>query len=199
LEEINQDELNNLAKNQEFLALLKAQEKQAIEQKDIIKLYQILDTYLVLCTKQDRINAIYKDILLISLEKVEDTLRDAKKIDISDEQNLQCMRAFYEHGVEHWSTDNYSMALEIMFMLSKICSDQKLNITFLLMFISLYKKETLEFFQDNYIDLEASIIENEYLYFPVNFIVNAKEYISENKEIIAKEFKRLERKLKLES
>jgi hypothetical protein len=183
--------------NDEFIATLKDEEKKALHDKDIVRLYNVLDTLLVLDLDPNKINNIYSRILMLAFEVIEEKIEDKKKIKLDSTINIYYIRAFYEYAIEQWSNDNFAKAKDVLFMILKVTDDPFLENVFLALFISVSKKESLEDFQVNNLDIDKISDESDekYLFFPTNFKEDIREYISKNSATLNKELDKLEKKL----
>ena len=79
------EELNEARTNPDFINYLEKTKDDAIETKNISALYEVLDSLLILDLEQDKINAVYENILKISFENVERIVNSGKKIVLENE------------------------------------------------------------------------------------------------------------------
>ena len=180
---MNPDELENARTNPEFLQYLEKKELEAIEKEDLESLYETLDNLLILDLDVNRINKVYETILKVAFETVENRLNDGGKLNLIS-SDTYLIRAFYEHAVEKWSCENYDGAKQIFFILSRIIEDKKLSSAIKIHLIACSKLIDIDKFYDTLVSKEQILDDETYGYFIVNFKIDTKEYISQNREIL---------------
>ncbi len=187
---MDKEELFQARTNPDFLKYLEQTRVEAIETKNISALYKVLDSFLVLNLEEDKTDEIYQNILQIAFENVQSLVSLNKKLSL-DSDNLFYIRAFYEHCVEKWSYGNLDGAKELLFVLSNIISDELLINSLQAHIIALSKKEDLDSFYDKEVNLNEINIDEKYGYFITTFNYELKEHISQNRDILAKEYENL--------
>ncbi len=180
---MNQKELENARTNPEFLQYLEKKEAEAIANEDLVTLYETLDTLLILDLDEKRIDKVYETILRVVFETIEDRLNDGGKLNLLSD-DIYLIRAFYEHAVEKWSCENYDGAKQLFFILSRIIEDKKLSSAIKIHLIACSKSINMDTFYGTLVSKEQIADDDIYGYFIVNFQVDTKQYISENKEIL---------------
>ncbi|MBI3873431.1 MAG: hypothetical protein HY307_00120 [Arcobacter sp.] len=120
------EELKQARLNPEFLGFLEKKENDAISSKNIKELYEVLDTLLILDLDDERINKVYETILVVAFDGIGAKLDSHTKLTLDGDDFLY-IRAFYEHAIEKWSSDNFQGAKELLFVLSQIVDDELLN------------------------------------------------------------------------
>lgn len=187
---MDKDQLHEARTNPDFLKYLEQTRIDAIATKNISALYEVLDSFLVLDLQEDKINDIYQHILQISFENVERIVNENRKLSLEND-DLYYVRAFYEHGVEKWSYENFDGAKELIFVLSNIVDDEVLCQALQAHIIALSNKKDLDSFYDNEVNLDSSTEDEKYGYFITNFNYDVKEHLEKNKETLQKEYDNL--------
>lgn len=82
---MNKSELNEARTNPDFLKYLEETRVDAIKSKDIMALYEVLDSLLVLDLEEEKINSVYENILKISFENVEKIINENRRLDLENE------------------------------------------------------------------------------------------------------------------
>ncbi|WP_044417088.1 hypothetical protein [Halarcobacter anaerophilus] len=186
---MDKEQLHNARTNPDFLKYLEETRVDAINTKNIVALYEVLDSFLILDLDEEKINDIYQNILQISFENVEEIIAKRKlKFDTDD---LYYIRAFYEHAIEKWSYENIQGAKELIFVLSNIIEDQTLCNALKSHLIALSKNLDLDTFYQKEVDLSSSNSDEKYGYFITNFNYDLEKYLENNMNILEKEYKNL--------
>lgn len=183
-------ELQQARTNPEFLAYLSQREKEVIEEQSISGLYEVLDTLLVLDLDQERINKVYENILKLSFDKIEQRLKENKKLSLEND-DLYFIRSFYEHGVEKWSMDNFDGAKELFFILSEIIEDKKLVESINIHLLACANGEDMDSFYDTKIDQNHPQSDEKYGYFIMSYNFDIQEYLSNNAKTLEQQYNSL--------
>jgi hypothetical protein len=184
---MNQQELHEARTNPEFLAFLLEKETNALESKKISELYEVLDTLLILDLDENRIHTVYQEILKTSFDKIEDRLKDSKKLSLDDE-DIYFIRSFYEHAIEKWSMGNNDGAKELFFILSQIVEDQKFVDAVTIHLLACAQDKDMDTFYDKDVEHQDKVEEEKYGYFILDFKFDVKEYLSSNKKLIDEQY-----------
>lgn len=183
---MNKNELNEARTNPEFLKYLMATKKEAIAKADIGQLYHVLDSMLVLDLEEDEINEVYENILKIAFAKVEEKVNAGVKLTLGD-VDIYYVRAFYEHAIEKWTSEDFEGAKEIFFVLANIVTDEELAKALKIHLIDCSKGLSAEKFYAK-VDTETET-QNEALgYFLTVFNFDEDKYLKDNKDILEKEY-----------
>lgn len=188
---MDKNELHEARTNPEFLTYLEETRVKSMEEKNISAMYETLDSMLVLDLEEDKINKLYEQILKTAFENVEVIVNENKKLDLKDD-NLLYVRAFYEHAVEKWSYDNFDGAKELFFVLANITKDELLEKSLNVLIIALTNKISVDEFYETQVDFNTNSSHEEYGYFMVDFNFNTDEYLAQNKDILAEQYKNLQ-------
>ena len=176
--------------NPEFLSYLEETRVNSMKAQDIGLMYETLDSMLVLDLDEENINKLYEQILKTSFENVEKILQKHEKLTLEGD-NLHYVRALYEHAIEKWSYDNFDGAKDLIFVLANIIKDENLEKALNILLVFLSSKIQLDDFYDTRVDLEADVDDEKYGYFIMNFRFDNQEFLNENKDILATEYKNL--------
>ncbi len=183
-------ELHEARTNPDFLAYLKQREEEVMESQSISGLYEVLDTLLVLDLDEERINKIYQEILKVSFDKIEERLKEHKKLSLEND-DIFFIRSFYEHAVEKWSVQNFKGARELFFILTQIIEDQKLVDSINIHLLSCAKEIDLDDFYERQVDLEAPNSDEKYGYFILDYKFDTNEYLKEHSNLLEEQFNQL--------
>ncbi len=183
-------ELHEARTNPDFLAYLKQREEEVMESRSISGLYEVLDTLLVLDLDEDRINKIYQEILKVSFDKIEERLKENKKLSLEND-DIFFIRSFYEHAVEKWSVQNFKGARELFFILTQIIEDRKLVDSINIHLLSCAKEIDLDDFYERQVDLEAPNSDEKYGYFILDYKFDTDEYLKEHSKLLEEQFNQL--------
>ncbi|MBP9491283.1 MAG: hypothetical protein KBE77_07515 [Aliarcobacter sp.] len=176
--------------NPEFLNYLEETRINSMKAEDIGLMYETLDSMLVLDLDEENVNKLYEQILKTSFANVEKILEKHEKLTLEGD-NLHYVRALYEHAIEKWSYDNFDGAKELVFVLANIIQDENLEKALNILLVFLSSKIQLDDFYDTRVDLEADVDDEKYGYFIMNFRFDNQEFLNENKDILATEYKNL--------
>ncbi len=180
---MNSKELDDARTNPEFLGYLETRESEAMESGNLEILYEVLDNLLILDLDESRINKVYETILKVAFEHIEDRLNEGGKLSLEND-DIYLVRAVYEHAIEKWSNNNFQGAKELFFILSRITEDKKLASAIKMKLIACAKESDMDEFYDKLVSKDQLEDDEIYGYFIINFKVDTKEYINENKEVL---------------
>ena len=183
-------ELQEARVNPEFLGFLEEKEANALESNSISELYEVLDSLLILDLDEHRIHNIYGRILQVAFDKIEDRLKEDKKLSL-DNDDIYFIRSFYEHAVEKWSGDNYDGAKELFFILSQIVDDEKFVDAINIHLLACASSKDMDTFYDKDVEHQNEVDEEKYGYFILDFKFDVKDYLNNNLESIQKEYENL--------
>ena len=176
--------------NPDFLKYLEEARVNSMKAGDIGLMYETLDSMLVLDLDENDLNELYQEILKTAFSNVEKILNKNEKLTLEGD-NLLYVRALYEHAIEKWSHDNFDGAKELIFVIANILEDEVLEKALNILIVFLSSKIQLDDFYDTRVDLEAEVSDEKYGYFIMNFRFDNQEFLNENKDILATEYKKL--------
>lgn len=176
--------------NPDFLKYIEETRINSMKAGDIGLMYETLDSMLVLDLDENDLNELYQEILKTAFSNVEKILNKNEKLTLEGD-NLLYVRALYEHAIEKWSHDNFDGAKELIFVIANILEDEVLEKALNILIVFLSSKIQLDDFYDTRVDLEAEASDEKYGYFIMNFRFDNQEFLNENKDILATEYKKL--------
>jgi hypothetical protein len=176
--------------NPDFLKYIEETRINSMKAGDIGLMYETLDSMLVLDLDENDLNELYQEILKTAFSNVEKILNKNEKLTLEGD-NLLYVRALYEHAIEKWSHDNFDGAKELIFVIANILEDEVLEKALNILIVFLSSKIQLDDFYDTRVDLEAEVSDEKYGYFIMNFRFDNQEFLNENKDILATEYKKL--------
>lgn len=184
-------ELQEARTNPEFLNYLEETRVKAMKSANIVSMYETLDSMLVLNLDEEKINALYEQILKTAFENVDKIVGENKKLNLED-TNLFYVRAFYEHAIEKWSFENFDGAKELFFVLANIIEDELLEKSLNVLLIALTNKVHVDDFYENSVDFDTNSTHEQYGYFMVDFNFDMNKHLEENKELLQEQYKKLQ-------
>jgi len=180
---MTQKELQEARVNPEFLSYLSKKEEEALNKKKIDKLYEVLDSLLILDLEEERINKIYETILMVAFDTIEERLKDNLKLTLQND-DIYFIRAFYEHAIEKWSCNDFKGAKELFFILTQIVDDELLVDAFNIKMIACNFNEDMDKFYENKVEHQDTKRDEKYGYFLLDFKFDSKEYVKLHKDVI---------------
>ncbi len=187
---MDKEQLHEARTNPDFLKYLEQTRIDAIATKNISALYEVLDSFLVLDLQEDKVNEVYQHILQISSENIEKILEKGRNLSI-DGDDLFYIRAFYEHGIEKWSYNDFEGSKQLIFVLSNIIDDELLTDALKAHIIALSNKSSLDNFYGMEVNLSEDNDDEKYGYFITSFNYDLKEHLNHNKDTLQKEYDNL--------
>lgn len=181
--------ITRLKMDKEFLENLEQTKHEAIKKGDIVKLYEVLDTYLAL-DKDEEIDEVYQNILRIAFDRLADMLTNGQVFNLSNQEDLNTARAIYEHTLERWDRKDFKGANELFLILSYIIQDEKLQKGMFLGLGATAKKISLDDFINDFIDKEK--LDENSLFFD-KYTKKADEFLENERTLINKELKKIEK------
>lgn len=180
---MTEQELMQARTNPEFLGFLEEKEKNAIENKNIAELYEVLDSLLILDLEEERINKVYETILVVAFDNVQTKLDSHTKFSFESD-DFYYIRAFYEHAIEKWSYGNFQGAKELLFVLSEIIEDELLTEAIYVKLLACEKEIDLDSFYDQTVMHQQMARDEKHGYFILDFKFDTKNYLaSKTKEL----------------
>jgi len=189
---MNPDEFADLKNNPEFMMELANREEAAVKAKDVQKMYEVLDTSVMLDLSAERLNRIYTEILQTVFDRLADKLTKEEFFDISDLQDLYTLRGIYEHGIERWSEDDFKGAKEIFLILHHTAADETLSEAMMPHIAAAASQMKLDDFIDELVDTQNPNDSETYGFFLTNFRPSVSGFMAEKKEVLDNALKELE-------
>ncbi len=182
-------DIEKLKKDKEFLQNLQDEKQKALKSKDIVKMYDLLDTMLALDLDDEDIDRLYEAILEVAFDRLGDMLMEGRKFDFSQEIDKYTARAMYEHAIERWDRRDFKGAKELFGVLSFLVP-QKWQEAMALPLVATAKKMELDTFLQKFVDKEK--IDDESIFLD-SFTDNAKKFFAQNSEVFQQELAKMEK------
>ncbi|WP_281950525.1 hypothetical protein [Nitrosophilus kaiyonis] len=182
--------LTRLKMDKEFLENLEKDKNEAIKNEDIVKLYDVLDTYLALDKEDKDIDILYQKIVDIAFDTLAQMLSKGEIFDLSKDKDLYTARAIFEHAIERWDRKDFIGSKELFLLLSYLIQDEDIQKGMFLALGATAKKISLDEFIDRFID-KAKLDESSFFF---NKLTNEGErFLKEESSLINKELKKIEK------
>ncbi|BCD62570.1 hypothetical protein NitYY0826_C1448 [Nitratiruptor sp. YY08-26] len=182
-------DIEKLKQDREFLQNLEEQKRSALRSKDIVKMYDVLDTMLALDMEEENIDLLYQNILETAFDTLTQMLTEGQKFDFHKEFDEYVARAIYEHALERWDRGERKGAKELFLVLSFLVPQNYKDAMFLSL-VATAKGMSLDEFLNNFVAKEK--IEEESFFFD-KFTDNAKKFLKENEKTLDEELKKAEK------
>ncbi len=178
-------DIEKLKNDKELLAELQAKKQKALKSGDIVELYDLLDTFLLL-DKDDEVEELYQKILEVAFDELSEMLTSGSKFDFGDRRQKYIARAIYEHALERWDSRDFKGAGELFLVLSYTVP-QALQEAMMLPLGLTAKRVGLDEFINHYVDKEG--LDEESFFFD-RLTDNAKEFMARNEKLIQSELEK---------
>jgi len=182
--------LTRLKMDKEFLEKLEKDKNEAIKNEDIVKLYDVLDTYLALDKEDKDIDILYQKIVEIAFDTLAQMLSVGEIFDLSKEKDLYTARAIYEHALERWDRKDFIGSNELFLLLSYLIQDEKIQKGMFLALGATAKKISLDEFIDKFID--KTKLDEESFFFD-KLSSEGEKFLKDESDLINKELKKIEK------
>ena len=176
--------IEELKNDPNFLLELNRREEEAKRDRDIIRLYDVLDTLIALeKSDKSRINSIYNLILEIALNSLHSKLESESLFDLDNEYDHYTLRAIYEYGIDHYSHSRFDEAKEIFILLSIVNENPVFKGAMQIHLVAILKKIPFNEFLEKFVDMEAMESKNE-SFFILYFFDSANQFLHQNSQLI---------------
>jgi len=182
--------LTRLKMDKDFLNNLEKEKKEALKNEDIVKLYDVLDTYLALDMDEEDIDLLYQKILERAFDILADMLTKGEVFDLSKEKDQYSARAIYEHALERWDRNDFKGANELFLILSYIITEEDIQRGMFLALGLSSKKVSLDDFIQNYVD-QSKLSEDSFFF--DKFTKKGEEFLKKESSLIKDELKKIEK------
>ena len=179
-------DIKRLKSDEALLKELREKKQEALKSGDIVGLYELLDTFLLLELDED-IDAIFQRILEVAFDELANRLTKAERFDLRNELDLNVARAVYEHALERWDSKDFKGANELFLVLSYLVDDEAIKRSLLVSLGLTAQKEPLERFLEEFVDREKL---GEESYFFDALTKSADHYIKEYAPLIERELQK---------
>ncbi len=182
-------DIEKLKQDKEFLRNLEREKEKALRTKDIVKMYDVLDTMLALDLQEEEINRLYQEILQSAFDRLTTMLTDGEKFDFTKEYDEYVARAIYEHALERWDSRDKKGAKELFLVLSFLVPERYKE-AMLMPLVATAKGMSLDEFLERFVAKER--IEEESFFFD-KFTDNARKFMRENEKLVQEELQKAEK------
>jgi len=186
------NEFDDLKNNPEFMMDLANREEAAVKAKDIVGMYDVLDTSVMLDLSAERLNRIYSEILQYVFDRLADKLTKEEFFDISDQADLYTLRGIYEHGIERYSENDFKGAKEIFLILHYTANDERLSKAMMPHIAAAASQMKFDDFIDELVDTENPNDSETYGFFLTNFKPSVEGFMKEKADTLDAALKELE-------
>ncbi len=145
--------VEELKKDEEFLANIKRLEEECKEEQSIAKGYQLLDAQLIIEAPEEEINEIFTFIVNAAFDNLAEKLASCKVFNMEDTEDIAAARAIYEHGIQRYSENDLKGAKEIFLILSHSVGKNSLKDAMLLHAAAVIAKINFDDFIEKYVDV----------------------------------------------
>ena len=145
--------VEELKKDEEFLANIKRLEIECKEEQSIAKGYQLLDAQLIIEAPEDEINEIFTFIVNAAFDLLAEKLSTTAMFNMEDPEEIAAARAIYEHGIQRYSENDLKGAKEIFLILSHSIGKNSLKDAMLLHAAVVIAKVNFDDFIEKYVDV----------------------------------------------
>ena len=189
---MQQGEFEDLKNNPQFMLDLTNREEAAVKAKDIVGMYEVLDTAVMLDLSAERLNRIYTEILQTVFDRLADKLTKEEFFDINDQADLYTMRGIYEHGIERYSENDFKGAKEIFLILHHTANDETLSKAMMPHIAAAASQMKFDDFIDELVDVDNPNDSETYGFFLTNFKPSVEGFMKEKAEVLNNALKELE-------
>ncbi|BDY13622.1 hypothetical protein [Hydrogenimonas cancrithermarum] len=186
------NEFEDLKNNPQFMLELGQKEEAAVKAKDIVGMYEVLDTAVMLDLSAERLDRIYTEILQTVFDRLADKLTKEQFFDINDQRDLYTMRGIYEHGIERYSDNDFKGAKEIFLILHHTANDETLSKAMMPHIAAAASQMKFDDFIDELVDVENPNDSETYGFFLTNFKPSVEGFMKEKAEALESALKELE-------
>jgi len=134
---------------------LKDKVLKASGEADIASLY-VLEQEAHEIFDEDTLQGFYANILDIALERLTDTLENARVMDMNEVQDFATLRALYEYAIEHYSAGAIADASALFEVLSGLSNDEKFSLSLKVHWIASKENINLDDFLSKIADVDAT-------------------------------------------
>lgn len=182
--EYSNEDIINLKNDPVFIDELQKREEEAEKSRDIVKLYDVLDTLLTFGEDEtNRVDKIYGSILEMALDTLHSKLKGEELFNLDDEREHYSLRAIYEYGIEQYNHNRLHEAKELFIMLSILTDNSIFRGAMQIHLISILKDIPFNEFIEKFVDMEKMNSSNE-SFFILYFYDNANQFLHEHSQLI---------------
>ena len=156
--------VEELKKDEEFLANIKRLEVECKEEQSIAKGYQLLDAQLIIEAPEDEINEIFTFIVNNAFDALAEKLSTGQTFSMDHDEERAAARAIYEHAIQRYSENDKKGAKEIFLILSYSIDKPSLKDSMLLHAAVVLAGKSFDEFIETLVDV-SGVDENDPLAF----------------------------------
>jgi len=183
--------IEELKKDEEFLANIKRLEKECKEEQSIEKGYKLLDAQLIIEAPEDEINEIFTFIVNNAFDRLAEKLTTSQNFDMSNTEDISIARAIYEHAVQLYSENDKKGAKEIFLVLYHTVDNERLKDAMMVHACAVMAGYSFESFIEELVDVDGVDVHDPLAFFiqtfsqPVDILLNmfAKQVKKAKKEL----------------
>ena len=177
--------VEELKKDEEFLANIKRLEIECKEEQSIAKGYQLLDAQLIIEAPEDEINEIFTFIVNAAFDLLAEKLSTTTMFNMEDPEEIAAARAIYEHGIQRYSENDLKGAKEIFLILSHSIGKNSLKDAMLLHAAVVIAKVNFDDFIEKYVDVSKVEESDPLAFFIQTFTKSIPEMFSQFEKEVA--------------
>lgn len=98
----------------------------------------------------------YANILELALERLTDTLENARRLDMAEVEDFATIRALYEYAMEHYSAEKTEDAAALFEIISGLTEDERLSVSMQVHLAAAKHGVNLDDFINTIADIEAT-------------------------------------------
>lgn len=189
---IQPNEFEDLKKDPEFMMELANKEEAAVKAKDVVGMYDVLDTSVMLDLSSERLDRIYTEILQTVFDRLAEKLSAQEFFDVSDKKDLYTLRGIYEHGIERYSDNDFKGAKEIFLILHHTANDETISNAMMPHIAAAASQMKFDDFIDELVDVDNPNQSETYGFFLTNFKPSVEGFMQEKAEVLENALKELE-------
>ncbi|WP_201353768.1 hypothetical protein [Hydrogenimonas urashimensis] len=189
---MNENEFEDLKNNPAFMMELANREEAAVKAKDVVGMYDVLDTSVMLNLSAERLDRIYTEILQTVFDRLADKLTKEEFFDIGQPEDLYTLRGIYEHGIERYSENDFKGAKEIFLILHYTANDETLSEAMMPHIAAAASQMKFDDFIDELVDTKNPNDSETYGFFLTNFKPSVEGFLKEKKDVLENALKELE-------
>jgi hypothetical protein len=189
---IQPNEFEDLKKNPEFMMELANKEEAAVKAKDVVGMYDVLDTSVMLDLSSERLDRIYTEILQTVFDRLAEKLSAQEFFDVSDKKDLYTLRGIYEHGIERYSDNDFKGAKEIFLVLHHTANDETISNAMMPHIAAAASQMKFDDFIDELVDVDNPNQSETYGFCLTNFKPSVEGFLQEKAEVLENALKELE-------
>ncbi|MBN2825462.1 MAG: hypothetical protein JXQ76_09070 [Campylobacterales bacterium] len=180
----NEIDIEALKNNKEFLANLELLEEEMKTQESIKKGYQLLDSLLLIDGDEEKINDVFNFVLNQAFDRISQHLVAHTTLSMRDEEDIATARAIYDHAIQLYDERSFKSAKELFLVLHHLVDYYKLQEAMMIYAIHTMKEVVFDEFSTTILDTKRYDENIELAYFFMNFKIEPKDFLSENKKYV---------------